>query len=144
MQPFFARFGGQHSATYMVNYSIDRYEFQNDRQLEILIERDQTDFVKTVCILGGMSSNGPSSKYFWNEGHGWEYGGDMKHPRYGHVAVTQVSSFILYLNTGYQSVKHIVSNTDSILPNTASEISLSMEKYQESMSCILKSFRKYS
>ena len=72
-----------------------------------------------------MSSNGPSSKYFWNEGHGWEYGGDMKHPRYGHVAVTQVSSFILYLNTGYQSVKHIVS-TDSILPNTVSEISLSM------------------
>ena len=49
-------------------------------------------FIKTVCILGGMSSNGPSTKYFWNEGNGWEYGGDMKHPRYGHVAVTQASS----------------------------------------------------
>ena len=49
-------------------------------------------FIKTVCILGGMSSNGPSTRYFWNEGNGWEYGGDMKHPRYGHVAVTQASS----------------------------------------------------
>ena len=50
---------------------------------------------QTICVFGGIRDGKATDFYFWNEGNGWEFGGHLKRPRYGHTSFAQVSLFVI-------------------------------------------------